>query len=119
MQAGRKTRLYADGMPPLFPDAETLEDVTQQIVGRAAAGDLLQRVPGFLEIEQGKLLGHFVPSSAATALQQRPARAFEQDGVTDVGDRGPIALVRPPAGSPPGALLSTAIALECRAPPPR
>ena len=33
--------------------------MTQQIVGRLAAGDLLQRGAGLLQIEQRKFFGHF------------------------------------------------------------
>ena len=55
MAFGKKARRRS----ALFSDTEALEDMTQQIVRRLAAGDLLQRGAGLLQIEQRKFLGYF------------------------------------------------------------
>src|ERR1051325_3247840 len=43
----------------LFADTETLEDMSQQIIGRALAGDFLKCAARFLQIQQWKFLGDF------------------------------------------------------------
>ena len=57
--AGSPSRERAEHAPVrgLLADAEAFEDVTEKIVGRLAAGDLLQRGAGLLQIEQRKLFG--------------------------------------------------------------
>ncbi len=42
----------------LLADAETREDVVEEVVRRPLAGDLLQRMRRLLQIEEWKLFGH-------------------------------------------------------------
>ena len=74
----------------LLADAEPFEDVAEQIVAGALAGDLLQRGAGFLKIEQRKFFGDFRFERRGRA-RQGFSRAFEQNRVADVGDLRTIA----------------------------
>ena len=53
---GPKRREVISG---LLTYTEAFEDVAEQVVGGALAGDFLQRGAGFLKIEQWKFFGDF------------------------------------------------------------
>ena len=62
----------------------------QEIVARALARDFLKGVSGFLKIEQGEFLRHLAFKCRRCSLDGR-ARFVEQDDVSRVSDRWPIA----------------------------
>ena len=100
---------------PLLPDAETLENVREQIVGRALARDLLERIACDLQVRQDELLrerrpgvcrhddrADFIASQARSKQVQMP----------DVGDFGSLARIGSTPTKGTGNPLSES--LECR-----
>src|SRR5258708_25112985 len=79
----------------LLSHTDPREDVLQQIVGRALAGNLLERRARLLQIRQHEFLRQrgAVGTRRVVRSDQRLARALHERHVTHVADVGPIALL--------------------------